>query len=185
MNKSAIVTPLIYFSAFTISCTDKGVPIESTPIGSNLVSNPSFESNGQPSSSGWLGFGNPMATFSIDVPQGGGSYSASIPSTWPAGLVRLQTGIPAIEGTHIYRFGVWAKYAGPVSGEIHFSVLRAGAITLRKTITITDTVWSEYSTLDTVASVPGDTLLLRLFGGGDPVSVGDSYFDLCTLERVN
>ncbi|MCW5896599.1 MAG: hypothetical protein KIT50_13470 [Bacteroidetes bacterium] len=185
MNKSLIITPLLCLSTLAISCTDKGEPIVPTPIVTNLLSNPSFENGGQPSSSGWLGFANPMATFSTDVPPGGGSYSASIPSTWPAGLVRLQASIPAREGTHIYRFGMWAKYAGPVRGEAHFSVLRAGAITLRKTITITDTVWSEYSTLDTVVSVLGDTLLLRLFGGGDPVSIGDSYFDLCAVERVN
>jgi hypothetical protein len=185
MDKIAFLTPFICFLTVTMSCNDGGQPVVPTPSATNLLSNPSFESNGHPSSSGWVGFGNPMAAFSTDVPPGGGIYSASIASTWPAGGVRLQASIAAREGSNIYRFGMWAKYSGLVRGETHLSVQRAGVITLSKSIIVTDTVWTEYSAFDTLNTIAGDTLLLRLFGGGDPVAGGDSYFDNCRVERLN
>lgn len=146
----------------------------------NLILNPSFEQNGTASLEGWEIETNMDSTirFSEDVPQSGGRWSIVL-SVGDRVLTRLRTTVVAPSGTNYYILSIWGKSNGATG------VIRVvfDKIILRS-LTISDTTWILYQTFDTLSTANGDSISVEL-DGGVTSSYSETYFDLCSLEKVN
>jgi hypothetical protein len=81
----------------------------------SLVPNPSFESNGVPSLSGWTISDSMSVRLVEDSPSGGGRWSLRLDaSAFPGSYAHIK--VPAEQGNHQYRFSLWCKKAGVTSG---------------------------------------------------------------------
>lgn len=150
----------------------------------NLIPNPSFEINGSPSLQGW-GWSFKTDTsaynFSGDVPPNGGKYSVVLIPNWgPA--ITLSSTVSATTGTHIYEFSVWAKRIG-VSGGMVFSWKKQDSLIRKKSLTLFDTVWTNYKLIDTLNSTAGDSIVVSINGGFSQLQTGQTFFDLCKLTE--
>ena len=174
---------LLIFAAVQHGCS-KSNPVNPS-IGGNLLTNPSFELNGTPSLQGWrTSYTNTsIFSFSSDAPSGGGKYSISIEVLWAPPYTVKQT-VPAIAGNHQYRLSVWGKKSEIVGGNLSFYLRRPDSTLLRKWVRIVDTTWTEYSIIDTLYAVSGDSLMVSVDGGFSQIRPGKTFYDLCTLEQI-
>ncbi len=150
----------------------------------NLLSNPSFESNGSPSLQSWsrLHINTNVFSFSYEVPPGGGKYSVAINATWGPPYTISQT-VPVTPGDHRYDFSAWAKKVG-FGGQLQLHLKRADSLQLLKSARVTDTTWAEYSIIDAISIENGDSLRAAITGGFSQLQTGTSYFDLCVLKQL-
>lgn len=146
----------------------------------NLISNPSFETNGIASLDRWQVETNFDSTvrFSEDVPQSGGRWSVVL-RVADRVIARLRTTVAAPSGTHYYRLSVWAKSKGSI-GTARLVFNNA----IRNWITISDTMWAFYQIADTLTTIHGDSLSVEL-DGGVTHATNETFFDLCRLERLD
>jgi hypothetical protein len=93
--------------------------------------------------------------------------------------------IRAPEGAHIYRLSVWAKdhFGG---GQVSLGIKTSTTTIIVGSITVSDTVWSDYAILDTVPTTASDSLGVSVVKGYlQPAESGTSTtFDLCKLEKL-
>ena len=145
----------------------------------NLISNSSFESNGIASFQGWWVSDTSVVRFSNDVPQNGGNWSILIETIWgpPA---RVQTTVALEQGTFAYRLSTWAKKV-VIGGKVSLIFKD----TIRKSLEISNTGWTEYNITDTLTAVAGDSIVIELAGGFSQLLTGMTYFDNCQFERLN
>jgi len=167
-----------------LGCNENNSPLEVNNK-TNLIMNSSFEINGQPSLKYWYIQDSSKIGFSNDTPVGGGKWSISIHAEWYGPLPNSPSYfVPLSLGRHILKFSVYAK-----SKTIHgsaFLILQTGND--REIITqnlITDSIWTKYSTIDTLNINEGDSLFVLLYGGGTELIDGITYFDLVELELID
>jgi len=173
---------LILSTLFFFQCDEDS--ITSPDIGHNLIINPSFEENGNASLAGWIIAGDTLNQFTNDTPPNGGNWAVTINSVWISPLVNgIYTTVKLPPGTHIYRFTVWAKYQ-KVTGSTNLLIVKPDTTIVRRTIQIIDTLWKQYSLIDTISADGSDSLRVVLSGGGSQLLLGKSFFDLCTFELV-
>ena len=175
---------LAFFSTIS-GCFDFGPNFLIPLPQDNLIENGSFEEHGLPSSRNWLGFKDTSrVTFATDVPSGGGKYSARIWSHWiTAGTV--STAVPADGGYHIYRLSAFIKSSMPFQRALmDIYIQRDHKIVREKFLFISDTLWTQSSLLDTVATIPGDTLVVSFAGDYRQSGWGYTYVDLVSLVKV-
>lgn len=156
----------------------------------DLIGNTSFEQGGVPSITGWrqsfsdTGF----IHFSGDVPASGGDYSVSLENGWGL-LPSLQAIVPTPSGTHQYRITLWSKaLAGPpmsASGSVSIRQKSTDTLIFRKWLAFSDTVWTEHTLLDTIATKAGDSLVVSLSGGQSQWSFGRTLFDLVRFIKLD
>jgi hypothetical protein len=148
----------------------------------NLITNSSFEINGQKSLSGWIIYcDNP--SFVNDVPPGGGNWALELPTGWIPFSNWVETTVLSPVGSHEYQFSIYGKKNGH-TGNAQLYLKRADSLIFCNRLTVIDTVWTYYSASDTLTTYTGDSLYVRILmtGTEDPVSC---YFDLCKLEKLN
>ena len=173
---------LILSTLFFFQCD--GDSVTSPEIGQNLIANPSFEENGNASLTGWVVAGDTLNQFTNDTPPNGGNWAATINSVWISPLVNgIYTTVKLSPGTHIYRFTVWAKYQ-KVTGNTNILIVKPDTTIIRRSIQIIDTLWKQYSSIDTITAEGSDSLRVILSGGSSQLLLGKTFFDLCTFEIV-
>lgn len=157
----------------------------------NLISNSSFEINGNPSIGGWTFSDSSMWAILPDAPAGGGRYSIMLRpvghNTFSYNSVIVRVALAA--GSRLYRLSCWAKRTTERAGSINL-FLGSGNIdtmTPYQTIVVTDSVWSYYSRDVTLANSSNDSVVVALFGGYSPISYPEdsTFFDLCKFEILN
>ncbi len=172
---------LLPFTLFNYQCSDS---IIVPGIENNLILNPSFEENGNASLAWWIIAGDTINQFTTDIPPNGGNWAITINSVWISPLTNgIYTTVKLSPGTHIYHFSVWAKYQN-VTGSTNMLIVKPDTTIVLRSIQITDTLWKQYSVIDTIAADDSDSLSIILSGGGSQILFGKSYFDLCTLKLL-
>jgi hypothetical protein len=170
---------LLLFALLFSRCSDSIIAPENE---SNLIPNPSFELDGISSVAFWFVNMPSLVNFTNDTPPGGGNSAITIDVLWGSGNDVIST-ILIPEGTHIYKFSFWSKYSNnPGYAEILLAT-QDSLSQINRTIVDTES-WENYSILDTITSVSGDSLQIKLSGGFSHIAPGKSYFDLCTLELL-
>jgi hypothetical protein len=153
----------------------------------NLIQNPSFESNGNPTTEGWTYYSNfPAAdtsdgTFSNDVPPGGGNWSLVV-GVGDRVVKYLETKVAAPTGEHHYRLSAWAKSYSTDTGSPGFISLALNDSVVKR-LDVQDTTWRHYESIDTILTRAGDSLAVLLFSGA-AMRFQVTYFDLCRLELL-
>ena len=153
----------------------------------NLITNSSFESAGNPSMDGWVVIQGPLAPFLLaDAPDGGGCYSlAFAPGQPPSGGV-VWTSIPGIQSGDVLRLSAsvrvrkygWASIGLTTElppNQKHGAWVASG-----------DTAWATVVVVDTVSLEVGDTVYVVLAGPSCELCIGTDgtgQFDLISLTR--
>lgn len=177
---------LLLVSLCTLSgCFEIGTDIFGPFFHSNLIDNGSFEKDGYPTSFHWSGFEDTSRVrFATDVPAGGGKYSARLWNDCGAAGI-ISTTIPADAGYHFYRLSVLAKSSMAFQrAQMVLYIQRNQRIVREKAISISDTLWTQSSLLDTLATTLGDTIGVTLLGDYSQWSSGYTFVDLVSLVRV-
>lgn len=158
----------------------------------NLVTNPGFETNGQPNCSSWydgckqeltylcdtLVPGNPCdISFAKDAPQGGGTWSLDATGIGNGFPATASTFITGQSGTNQYLFNIWMKDDGQAFGGASVRVLHKGSVMSEKSIQTAGMGWNFYSVKDTLKLDPTDTIEITLSAFAAGPSFGDIYFD--------
>lgn len=190
MDPRMILHCILFMSIPTLIGCSKSAP--TAPISpsatDNLLRNPSFESNGSPSLEGWIvDVDTNRFSFSSDVPTSGGRYSVALETMW--GWATICQNVAANPGNHQYRFSAWAKgeyyYGGQIRGRLKLCLKRADSLLFMKYVTVTDTIWNEYSIVDTLSVETGDSLRVVITGGYSQLARGTTFYDLCQLKQLD
>ena len=170
---------LLLFALLSSRCSDSII----SPINeNNLIPNPSFELNGVSTVAFWFVNMPSLVNFTNDTPPNGGNWAISIDVLWGSGNDVITT-ILIPEGTHIYKFSFWSKYSNkPGYAELLLDA-QDSLYQINRT-NVDSESWKNYSILDTISSVSGDSLQIKLSGGFSNLLPGKTYFDLCTLELL-
>jgi hypothetical protein len=161
--------------------------VVSNPAGevSNLVKNGSFEENGKGSLKYWFGPDSSLAKLVNDAPERGGQWSVAIPMhrLEPENF-RLAQAVNLHSGTHILQFSFWAKKKGIAGGARLLRQTSDGKLIGEGGLVVKDTVWTQYTLLDTVQLQKGEKLYVDLSGGATELGSGTTSFDLVSLTEV-
>ena len=183
-TKVALLLTLLV-AATTFSGCSKSRDTISAPSGDeNLLINSSFEINDIPSLQGWFVSDTSAVHFSGDAPPDGGSWSISIASAWVPSVYSISTTTAASEGNYRYELSLWAKKQFD-GGWADLILYRLDTCYVRKTIVISDSTWTTYTSLDTLFANEGDSLIVVLTGAAGQVVVGETFFDLVRLEKLD
>jgi len=186
--KSNLIYCFIGVVLFTLDCSCKKDPIVSQT--QNLIKNPSFEINGQPTAENWFFVaggieGDTSTSLSQDTPPRGGNWSLPLFPVWTEeGYAK--TYITGLEGTNIYNLSVWMKSNNGWPGSISIGVLSQNQLTQAKSVSDTITNWNEYILIDTLTTTINDTIVVKLSAGIAPFSSESDkvLFDLVELKKL-
>ncbi len=179
-RKNFYLIILLLSSLFFFQCDDDS--ISSPSIENNLIHNSSFEENGDSSLANWFVNIPSLVHFTNDTPPNGGNWAITIDVLWGIGNDVIST-VKISEGTHIYKFSIWSKYSDN-PGYAEILLVAQDSLSQINRTNIDSESWKNYSTSDTITSVSGDSLQIKLSGGFSNLSPGKTYFDLCTLELL-
>lgn len=184
MIRKIFLVVCFIISAIHGGCKDEAVdPIELT----NLISNSSFEQNGQPSLEGWtLSFPDTIYyQFSTDVPHRGGGYSLSLMS-YGISIPAASATIKATPGFHSYRLKTFgkAKPGNWVPGQIGLALKTRDSLVARTSLTFSDTSWTEYALSDTISAGPTDSIVIWFSPGFSHLDVVSASFDLVEFVEL-
>ncbi len=181
--KNRILFPLfiLILSALLIYKCDED-SITSSDNDNNFILNPSFEENGDSSLADWFVNIPSLVHFTNDTPPNGGNWAITIDVLWGSGNDVITT-VKIPEGTHIYKFSFWAKYSNNPGFAELVLVAQDSVSQINRTIVDSES-WRNYSKSNTITSVAGDSLQIKLSGGFSNIAPGKTYFDLCTLELL-
>ncbi|RMF60283.1 MAG: hypothetical protein D6748_04460 [Calditrichaeota bacterium] len=178
--KSFWIIFLVVGIALFPGCEEDTSPLKHSE-GTNLVQNPSFEENGEPSLDSWYVEDSSQITFSMDTPPNGGKWSIFLHAVHYGPMPESPAYyIPLSPGNHVIKFSVYGKYFA-IPGSALLIVQQDSIREVASELVITDSVWTEYVTVDTVSLSEGDSLYILLYGGGTEVIDGITYFDLVKL----
>lgn len=180
---------------FTVTCLyscrkDVGIlPVPVIKTNNNLIKNASFEDGGSCSFQNWVIIKDaPLATFSADVPNGGGNCAVKLKLGYTFGgtYVFLDQYITGISGTYIYKLKGWMKDPLIGYGRLFIGKLSGGQFynSTSRFITSTSANWLNYSVTDTITTQISDTIYVRLNPGADQIFTGDVSFDNIELTKV-
>jgi hypothetical protein len=152
---------------------------QQTPDTTNLITNSSFEINGEPSLAGWELLCSDIKY--TDASPGGGKWAICMPQGWLPANNYIMTTVSAPIGTNEYKL----SYYGKVRGGLNLYIKKQDSLIFCNRIYTQDqdTIWRYYSVLDTLKTLPGDSLVVKVIAGS--AEVGEyCYFDLCKLELI-
>jgi len=152
------------------------------PVRSVILVNSSFELGGAASYSGWSASDVQRAGFSSDTPPDGGNWSAAL-ITAPVTPATIQTTVPASPGNTVYKITFWGKKT-VVNGSISVLLKRDSGTTTSSQVSVDRVGWNEYALFDTLSTLPGDSVVVRLSGARADIPTGSVLFDLFLLEKL-
>lgn len=178
-------TLLIIITVALINCcSNSSDSIIDITLEENLIRNSSFEFKGVQSLEGWYVEDTDRVGFSDDVPEGGGEWSVGIEPGLVPESYTISYLIAAPEGTHSYRFSFWAKRES-ISSVARLWVKKPDINLILRVIGISSSYWVQYSTLVTMDTQSGDTIIVQLDGGSTEVSTGSTKYDLVKLIKLD
>ena len=171
----AVITLII------ISCSEDKNPVNPSSS-SNIILNSSFEKNGTPDTEGWEISASPLGEIITDAPSGGGTYCLRLEASNPGGMATRT--ISTVTDKQIYSLSFWAKTNQP-SSKAFFDLIRNSQVEHRTEINVSDTVWTEYSIIDTLQAMSGDSLRITFSERLTQLIFLQSYFDLVKVQTVD
>ncbi|MCL5029624.1 MAG: hypothetical protein M1480_11495 [Bacteroidetes bacterium] len=163
------------------SCKETGVGPTLSII--NLIRNPNFELNGQPSLQYWSAdFNNPK--FIQDSPSFDGKWSLQLYSGYIPFETYVQTFITGESGTGVYKLTVWMKSINGWRGSASIGIWKQNNLIDRKYIYNSSQQWTPVSLIDTLSLQSTDTIAVRLSAGAAELSIGSDLFDDITFQRI-
>ena len=147
------------------SCS--GNPASSNGTG-NLISNPNFILNGQPSLAGWQINDTAWVKVVSNAPPGASTWSLWLlpPSGGPLPGGVATTYITGGAGSGAYTLTLWEKnFATWYWGTIVIDQLRNGGTVSTKLLDMRDTTWTQFTLSDTLDMQPSDTLRISFYTG--------------------
>ncbi len=179
INRIVLVLVALIVCINLIQCSSPTGPLQT----GNLLKDPSFESNGQPTLSGWTINDTSIVHFTNDAPPDGGKWSVAVNVVWigPNMLEVPYQKIKLISGTKIYTFSFWAKSSSAIKGIGSILAFKADSLVSYKYVRVGDSTWTNYSIADTLSSDQADSLCVTVSGGVTELAGGKTYFDLCSL----
>ena len=175
----SIITILCIVFILTNGCKKE----DTIQPGDNLITNGSFEDNGNFSLDGWT---NNSTESNTDVPGGGGSFSLKIsPAISPAeGYADFE--ITDLTGTKNFELTAFIKSFGDWPGSVTLKkIADDGTITILATAASSENNWIQ-KTLDISTSfISGDKLVVHISSGSTEAVTTDHYalFDLVVLKE--
>ncbi|MDH4071268.1 MAG: hypothetical protein OEV30_12705, partial [Ignavibacteria bacterium] len=131
---------------------------------------------------GWTVSDLTRAGFSSDTPPDGGLWSASM-ITASGTPVYAQTTVPTTPGNQVYKLTVWSKKT-VIDGAAALILKRETGAESSSSVPINVVGWQTYTLFDTLSTLPGDSVIVRLSGGRSIQPTGSVLFDLCLLEQL-
>lgn len=172
---------LTVLSVLMFSCSKEENPVTPPPE-SNILLNSSFEKNGLPDDDGWTISVRPLGEITNQAPPNGGTFCLKLEASNPGGMATKT--IPVMMDKQVYKFSFWAKTNEP-SSVSSFELIRNGQVENHTELSITDTLWTEYSIVDTFQVVNNDSLRITFQERFTPLLMLESYFDLVKVEAIN
>jgi len=174
------------FALITICLTMLACNKDSTSPDSRLILYDSFEIEGAGSYASWT-IQEGLADFDNSTPDDGGVCSLKLTADGEIEGCAIKE-IVADHGDGTYTFSIWAKMSAvqPEStGYVIFGVSDADGVIQEKTAFLTDTVWTQYTIVDTLTFTSGDYLYMKLSPGlPDSEDTWYSLFDVLRLEKA-
>jgi len=159
-----------FLSVFALS----GCKKDKTISEGNLITNSTFESNGQPDFQGWTG----MKSFSNDVPADGGKWSLKLEPVWYPGEGFAETFITGFSGNYTFQLNCEVKSIRNGTGAIILRVKgENGTITDVAKTTFNDSTWKKVTLTAAVQLQPTDQLIVHLTAGSTEVATWFLLFD--------
>jgi len=161
-------------------------------FGQNLITNSTFESNGQLNCASWYDACHQELTYLCDTLLPGNpcdiAFYKDTPPTggvWSLGATGIGNGFPATastyiagqNGTHHYLLNVWMKDDGQAFGGTNIAIRSKGNSVIQKTIPADSPNWAFYSVKDTLTLLPTDSIQITLSAFAAGPSFGNIYFD--------
>jgi hypothetical protein len=184
----------IFLSTFILtllsfSCKDS-TTMSGTTEDHELIANGSFEHHGNPSLDGWhQSYSDTnFVLFSTDTPLNGGHYSVSLLNNW--GTPELQSFVAAPKGIYRYHLSVWSKSLPPVGwvgamGVIRIDHQTTDSLIHWKLLFFSDSLWTQYTLLDTINCDQGDTLIISISPGSGQWNWGRTLFDNVSFLKLD
>ncbi len=147
----------------------------------NLLKNSTFEIDNNPSFAHWQIVSPLFIDFSHDTPDRFCRWSASL-STFdpyreiPIPIVQLFQTVKIPAGRKIYILSFWAKLDSANGGLAR--IINNNTV---KSITINDTIWNNYSLVDTINAASSDSIRVEFWGGYSHNPGGRLLVDVCHL----
>ncbi|MCL5029694.1 MAG: hypothetical protein M1480_11845 [Bacteroidetes bacterium] len=180
-----IITIIVFVSLlpfFFFSCLDSS-PSEMIPD-INLLNNPSFELNGQPTLTGWDTTAS-FVNFSRDVPADGGIWSAELGTTdqrflYPIGPSQLYQEVKLPAGKSIIEFSFWGRLYNSKHDEVDLRLFNSDTSVIN-IIYIKAASWTNYTLTDTLKTTTADTAEVIFWSGDSIYGLGKVHVDECSL----
>lgn len=169
-----------------LQLTDNSTNLLTLP---NLVQNPEFESNGQPSLQFWNYTDGPccLDTFSTDVPSGGVGYSLKLEPMWLPAVGAVETFITGLNCNNAFRLKFYGKIINSVTADASASVYKKnflGTATIWS-VNFNSTQWTQYILVTNPVQLTNtDTLVVRLSAGSTEVASWSALFDSIELVQI-
>lgn len=170
------------FICFSLSCNES---ITESQSSENLLSNGSFEINGQPSLNGWR-FGNKgLAELTNQAAPNGGNWSLQLTSDWAPTTGFIYTPVTNIKSQDIITLSAYVRATGQFGGGGIINLVTGQSIYSGriKSISTSDTVWNQISVTDTVKLNTNDTLWVVLSSLHTELVPFKGLFDLVKIEK--
>ena len=152
-------------------------------IDNNLVKNPSFEINENPSIVNWI-VDSLYTDFVEDTPVNGGRNSLLLFPGMPPSQPRAETYITGLTGVGLYELKVSMKsLQDRPKGIVTLKIISNKQIKYEKQIKSNSTDWKVYSIVDTLFIQKNDTVSIYLTTELSPLPIG-VLFDLIEFERL-
>ena len=149
----------------------------------NLIANPSFEVNGQPTLQFWTA-DTFLTAFVQDTPPGGGSWSLMLGPGWIPAEGYARTYVSGLSGRRILELTVWIKSLNSWPGSASLGQWSKGGWVTSKRVYCDSTNWTQISIDDTLSLLPTDTVAIHLSAGATEVAYGEDLFDLVRLMAI-
>jgi len=154
----------------------------------NLLTNGSFEINGQPTLTGWTPADSDLAKIVAAPAPQGGFYSLQLTADWAPTHGFVRTSIPDAKDGDIVRLSAFVRAVDSEGGgSISVNVGDPERITAEhnKGVYTLNTDWTYLTVIDTLHMQPGDSAWIRLSSPATEIVPRVGQFDRVTLVRLN
>ena len=177
-----LFTTIGLLTIFAATSCRKDNAIVPSGANENLITDSSFESNGQPSFQGWTGQSKTYS-FVNDVPTGGGQWSLQLEPCWFPCEGYAETFVTGFNGNYTFKLICDTK-AINWTGQIILRKQNQSGTTIDLTkISFNNPAWTTVSLTTNVSLQTTDKLVVHLSAGGTEVANGQVLFDKINLQK--
>ncbi len=163
------------------SCQQQTDAISSV-FGENLLKNPSFEENGQPSSRFWNFQQTPTIQFTKEAPSKGGTWSVALIATWIPPITFIAQTIETPRNIVDYQLSFWVKHQVKGSRVKILGIYPDTTLEVGSIATTGENQWKQYIYSFQVPSPAPDSLRIELWASVTELSADTTFYDLVELR---